>query len=64
MAFSVDSRPKSTYTDISDVFAQNTCLLKQQLVDGETYDVYIKAWDIMNNTKVRNYFRILILGSV
>jgi hypothetical protein len=52
VSFSLDAKPNSSYTEIDDVKAQTTCL-QRPLHDGETYDVYIKAWDIMGNSKVR-----------
>ena len=51
MAWSRDFSPRSTFIEMSDVYAQTTCL-HEPLRDGETYDVWIKATDIMNNTKV------------
>ena len=51
MSWSRDHAPRSKFVEVTDLFAQTACL-HQPLGDGETYDVWIRATDVMNNTKV------------
>ena len=51
MSWSLDQSPRTPFTEVSDLFAQTLCL-QQPLHDGETYDVWIRASDIMDNTNV------------
>lgn len=51
MTWRADEGNMSSPVMISDVYAQSTCL-NEQLVDGQTYDVSIKATDIMDNYEV------------
>ena len=51
MSWSLDQSPRTPFTEVSDLFAQTLCL-QQPLHDGETYDVWIRATDIMDNTNV------------
>ena len=62
MSWSRDQAPRSAFTEVSDVFAQAICL-HQPLHDGETYDVWIRATDVMSNTKVSTESVFLLLAS-
>ena len=51
MTWRADEGNMSLPVMIRDVYAQRTCL-NEQLVDGQTYDVSIKATDIMDSYEV------------
>ena len=53
ISWSLDHSPRTRFTEINDLFAQRRCL-QQPLHDGDTYDVWIRATDVMNNTMVRS----------
>ena len=53
ISWSLDHSPRTRFTEINDLFAQTRCL-QQPLHDGDTYDVWIRATDVMNNTMVRS----------
>ncbi|KAK7496776.1 hypothetical protein BaRGS_00011985 [Batillaria attramentaria] len=48
MAWQRDYEPKTSFSWVSDVYAQTTCVT-ETLLDGETYDIWIRATDIMEN---------------
>ena len=51
MAWSLNNGSISQFQQINDLQTQSTCLT-ETLADGQTYDVLIRATDIMNNSKV------------
>ncbi|KAK7493717.1 hypothetical protein BaRGS_00015046, partial [Batillaria attramentaria] len=51
--WSRDGSPRSTPQEVPDVYAEAFCL-KEQLKDGETYDIWVRATDIMGNFREEN----------
>ena len=58
-----DHSPRSALAEVPDLFAQTTCL-HQPLRDGETYDVWIRATDVMNNTKVSTSSSTFVFSAI
>ncbi|XP_076453311.1 uncharacterized protein LOC143288575 [Babylonia areolata] len=50
VSWSRNGAPRSGFTEVNDLFAQTTCL-PLSIHDGETYDVWVRASDVMNNSK-------------
>ncbi|KAK7493739.1 hypothetical protein BaRGS_00015068, partial [Batillaria attramentaria] len=46
--WSRDGSPRSAAEEIPDVYAEAACV-KERLKDGETYDIWVRATDIMDN---------------
>nr|KAG5706423.1 hypothetical protein BaRGS_032816 [Batillaria attramentaria] len=50
MAWSRDNSERTPWVVVHDLHAQTTCV-QEPIKDGETYDVWIRATDIMDNNK-------------
>ncbi|KAK7473968.1 hypothetical protein BaRGS_00034797 [Batillaria attramentaria] len=51
MSWKCDEDAASPFQKIPDVHAQSACIRNESLLDGQTYEIIIRATDIMGNSK-------------